>query len=210
MKFPSGTTGDVLRLIADHPLAWLVSNSIRGFEATPLPLLADTNADGELIALIGHCSRFNAQVEDLQIDDRAIVLFCGPQGYISPSLVSQANWVPTWNFAVAAISVKIEFEPDKTLTALDRLVEQMEADQPVGWTLADAGNRLEPLMSRIIGFRAHVTSIDARFKLGQEESAQSVSEIIAGLRNPSLKNWMQHFNADRVGSAPKSANEPIA
>ncbi len=210
MKFPSGTTNDLLRLIADHPLAWLVSNSTRGFDATPLPLLAETNADGELVALIGHCSRFNAQVEDLQYDGRAVVLFSGPHGYISPSMVSQKNWAPTWNFAVAAISVKVEFDPDSTLIAVDRLVEHMEADQPVGWNLADAGDRLEPLMSRIIGFRAHVRSIDARFKLGQEESAQSVSEIIAGLRDPSLKSWMQHFNADRVEAATAPAKERIA
>jgi transcriptional regulator len=209
MKFLPGTTDDLLRLIAEHPLAWLVSNSSRGFEATPLPMLAETNADGELVALIGHCSRFNAQVEDLQIDGRALLLFCGPHGYISPSMVSQKHWAPTWNFAVAVLSVEVEFEPDSTLTALDKLVEHLETDKAVPWTLADVGHRLEPLMSRIIGFRAHVRNIDARFKLGQEESTQSVSEIISNLRDPSLKSWMEHFNSDRLNAAMPSEKEPI-
>lgn len=207
MKFLPGSSDDLLRLIAEHPLAWLVSNSSRGFEATPLPLVAETNADGELVALIGHCSRFNAQVEDLHYDDRAVILFCGPHGYISPSMVSQKHWAPTWNFAVAVISVTVEFEPDSTLVAIDKLVEHMEADQVVPWTLADVGNRLEPLMSRIIGFRALVSSIDARFKLGQEESALSVSEIISNLRDPSLKSWMKQFNSERLDGATVSEKE---
>jgi transcriptional regulator len=201
---------DLLRLIAHHPLAWLVSISGRGFDATPLPLLAETDTDGELIALIGHCSRFNAQVEDLKQDDRALILFSGPQGYISPSMVSQKHWVPTWNFAVAAISVRVAFEPDNTMTAIEQLVDHAEADQPVSWTLADAGHRLEPMMTRIIGFRANVCRIDARFKLGQEESAQSVSEIISCLRDPSLKSWMQHFNSDRLEGGTVSDKEHIA
>jgi transcriptional regulator len=207
MKFLPGSSDDLLRLIAEHPLAWLVSNSSRGFEATPLPLVAETNADGELVALIGHCSRFNAQVEDLHHDDRAVILFCGPHGYISPSMVSQKHWAPTWNFAVAVISVTVEFEPDNTLVAIDKLVEHMEADQVVPWTLGDVGNRLEPLMSRIIGFRALVSSIDARFKLGQEESALSVSEIISNLRDPSLKSWMKQFNSERLDGAIVSEKE---
>lgn len=198
MKFPSGTMNDVLQLIADNPLAWLVTNSSSGFDATPLPLLPETNADGELIALIGHCSRFNAQVTDLQADNRALILFSGPNGYISPSLVSQKHWVPTWNFAVAMISVEVEFQSEHTLIAVDQLVQNMEADQSPGWSLADAGDRLEPLMSRIIGFRAHVRDIDARFKLGQDESIRSIAEIIDGVRNPSLKSWMQQFNSDRI------------
>lgn len=210
MKFLPGSSDDLLRLIAEHPLAWLVSNSSRGFEATPLPLVAETNADGELVALIGHCSRFNAQVEDLHHDDRAVILFCGPHGYISPSMVSQKHWAPTWNFAVAIISVTVKFDPDTTLPALDRLVEHMEAEQPTPWTLADVGNRLEPLMSRIIGFRAKVCGLDVRFKLGQEESTLSVSEIISNLREPSLKKWMKHFNSNRVDAAIAPEKEQSA
>ena len=39
---------DVRRLIADYPLAWLVS---RDFHASPLPLIAETDADGAVSSL---------------------------------------------------------------------------------------------------------------------------------------------------------------
>ena len=41
---------DIGRLIADYPLAWLVS---RDFHASPLPLLAETDANGVVTALFG-------------------------------------------------------------------------------------------------------------------------------------------------------------
>lgn len=198
MKFPQGTTADLLRLIAEYPLAWVVTHGAHGFDVTPLPLVAETNDAGELVALIGHCSRANQQVTDWVTDCRALLLFSGPQGYISPSMVSQKHWAPTWNFAVAAIAVDIELLPQETWSAVETLVTHAESDQPQPWAITDAGDRAGALMARIIGFRAHVRSIDARFKLGQDESAQSVSEIIAAVRDPSLKNWMQHFNSGRV------------
>ena len=41
---------DISRLIAGYPLAWIVS---RDFHASPLPLLAETGANGAVTALFG-------------------------------------------------------------------------------------------------------------------------------------------------------------
>ena len=197
MKLPSGTTADLLRLIAWHPLAWIVSDSSAGFDATPLPLLAETGADGELVALLGHYARSNPQVAALQAAPRALILFTGPQGYVSPELISQAHWAPTWNYAVAVIAAEIEFVAEETVSAVEQLVDTMEADRAAPWTMDRVGDRLDPMMRRIIAFRAHVRAVDARFKLGQDESLQSVSEIIQGIGEP-LAQWMRDFNAERL------------
>ena len=47
---PRRGDADALRLIADHPLAWLVS---RAFHASPLPLIAETDASGAILSLLG-------------------------------------------------------------------------------------------------------------------------------------------------------------
>jgi len=201
MKFAPGTTEDLLKLIADYPLAWLVSSEGDAFDAMPLPLLAETDDAGHLVALLGHCSRGNAQVAALRANPRAAVLFMGPQGYISPALVSQPRWVPTWNFAVAMITVDVEFVADETLKSVDRLTNAMEAGQPRPWTLADAGDRIEKLLPRIIAFRAHVRSIDARFKLGQEETPAVAAELVDGAADVALAAWMRRMNADRLPAA---------
>lgn len=198
MQFPSGTIEDLRDLIAQYPLAWLVTSGSGVFDAVPLPLLAETDADGRLVALFGHCSRGNAQVDALRADPRALVLFMGPQGYMSPGLVSQPRWVPTWNFAVAAITVDVEFVEEETLDSVERLTNMAEADKPRPWTLADAGDRIGSLLPRIIAFRAHVREIDARFKLGQEESPAVAADLIAGTADTGLSAWMWRMNADRL------------
>jgi transcriptional regulator len=202
MQFDPGTHADLLKLIAEHPLAWLVSRGTGKFEATPLPMLAETDGDGALVSLLGHCSRFNAQVSDLRADPSALLLFTGPQAYMSPEPVRQPRWVPTWNFAVAAIAVDVEFVEEETLAAIDSLTNAMEAGRARPWTLADAGERVAALLPRIIAFRAHVRGIDARFKLGQEESAATVSDLLAALPEGGLAEWMRRMNADRLAPVP--------
>jgi transcriptional regulator len=150
-----------------------------------------------IAALIGHCSRRNAQVAALQADPRAQVLFMGPQGYVSPALVSRPQWAPTWNFAVAVFAVTVAFDDPGTMPAVRRLTDHVEAGQEQPWRIEQAGDRLPHLMARIIGFRATVTASDARFKLGQEEDLELL-EILSGHADPALVGWMRRLNADRL------------
>ncbi|MGF7149101.1 transcriptional regulator [Sphingomonas zeicaulis] len=209
MQFSSGSTADLLKLIAEHPLAWLVNHGSAGFDATPLPMLAETDAEGRLVSLLGHCSRRNAQVAALQANPNAVLLFSGPHAYISPALVSKPRWVPTWNFAVAMIAVEVEFIEDETLSSVEQLTDTMEASQPNPWTIADAGERMAQLLPRIIAFRAHVRAIDARFKLGQDETAEVAAELIAGTDGTELSDWMRRMNADRL-PVPTTTQESLA
>ncbi|WP_371431826.1 FMN-binding negative transcriptional regulator [Novosphingobium sp.] len=199
MDFPSGTNGDLADLVAAYPLAWLTNSGPDGFFATPLPLIAETGPDGAIVALIGHCSRRNAQVAALRADPRAQILFMGPQGYVSPALVSRPHWAPTWNFAVAAFEVTVSFgEDSETLPAVRLLTAHAEAPQSPPWQVEDAGERLPNLLSRIISFRATVHATDARFKLGQEEDVDVLREILAAYPDPVMAGWMRRLNADRL------------
>jgi len=201
MDFPSGQADDLAELIRAYPLAWLVTCGEAGFEATPLPLLAETDEAGEVVVLIGHCSRANAQTAALRDNPRAFALFMGPQGYISPALVSKPKWVPTWNFAVAILALEVELQDDRTEDAVRLLTDSAEADQAHPWRLEDGGERVDGLMRRIIGFRAKVLAKDVRLKLGQEEDTATVREIIAGLQDGELADWMRRLNVDRLDVA---------
>jgi transcriptional regulator len=198
MKFPSGSTKDLLQLIREHPLAWLVSSREGHFQAIPLPLLAETDASGELTALFGHCSRANLQVEHLLANPRALALFSGPHGYMSPALVSNPVWVPTWNYAVAAIEVDVAFVEDETRESVVRLSDAMEEGRPDPWTIERASSRVEPMLGRIIAFRAHVRSTWASFKMGQDETLTALSELISGTGDDALAGWMSRMNAQRL------------
>jgi transcriptional regulator len=201
MKFEPRSNADFVRLIAEHPLAWVVSRGEQGFAATPLPLLSETDEEGRVTALFGHFALSNPHVEVLRASSAATILFMGPQGYISPEPVSQPQWAPTWNYAIAQFDVKVEFVPHENDVALERLVRAMEADRREPWTIARMGERYAQMVTRIVAFRAHVISTRGRFKLGQDESPQTLDEILAALGDQPLALWMRDFNSERGGSA---------
>ncbi|KTE05348.1 FMN-binding negative transcriptional regulator [Sphingopyxis sp. H115] len=179
------SAADIVQLVADYPLAWLVS---RDFHASPLPLLAETDDSGAIVALLGHCARRNPLVADFTADPRGLVLFNGPAGYVPTSLLSKPDWAPTWNYAVLRFTVEIEFVEDETRDAIERLVDKMEDG---AWSTARLGARYDKMLDQIIAFRAHVRSAEHSFKLGQDESPRGFTEIVAGHSDRTLAAWME-------------------
>lgn len=185
MSFTPRSPADVTALIGAYPLAWVVSTD---FDATPLPLLAECDAEGRLVSLFGHYARRNPQVGVFERDGSALILFNGPQGYISPALVSNPTWGPTWNYAVIRIVADLVFVPDETDASLRRLSAHLEADG--AWEVERMGVRYELLAQHIIAFRAKVRSCEAMYKLGQDEADPTFSEIIRGHRDSDLARMM--------------------
>ena len=178
-------SADIARLIADYPLAWLISGR---FNASPLPLIAECDASGAVAALFGHCALRNALVGDFRADPRGLILFNGPAAYIPTSLLSKPDWAPTWNYAVLRFTVEVEFVGDETREAIERLVAKMEGGV---WSTASLGARYEKMLDQIIAFRAHVRTVEHSFKLGQDESPQGFAEIVSGHPDPTLAAWME-------------------
>lgn len=202
MSFEPRSDADLARLIAEHPLAWVVSNGPDGFAATPLPLLAETDGHGRVTALFGHFALANPQVQMLRESPEATVLFSGPNGYISPEGISQPQWAPTWNYAIAQFNTEIELVPEENDRALDLLVTKMEADRKEPWTVSRMGDRYARMVPHIMAFRAHVKTSRGRFKLGQDERPETLKEVLGNLKDAELIRWMEDFN-----TPPDSANK---
>ncbi|WP_347259938.1 FMN-binding negative transcriptional regulator [Rudaea sp.] len=208
-RFSPRNDADVADLVTRHPLAFVVSHGGDRVHSTPLPMRIEHVDDGRIATLTGHIARANPQVAALQVDPRATLLFRGPQGYVSPSWFNDRTQAPTWNYVVANFAVRIDFLDDTA--SLERivrdLVDAMEAGRKRAWSVDDMGTRYAQLASRIVAFRATVTAIEAKFKLGQDERDDIYPEIIAGLRNEgdqdALIAMMQEFNAQRdAGKSP--------
>ena len=192
----------VLRLVLSHPLAWVVSLDGDGFRATPLPLRPRVGAGGRIEALEGHMARSNPLCAALQRDARALVLFSGPQGYISPSWLSDRTWAPTWNYAVVQFLVTLAFDetPARLDAHLQDLVSAMEQGRPGAWQPSEMGARYETLKRRIIPFVATVLEQRARFKLGQDERDAVFAEMTVALGrsgSDELLAWMRELNPGR-------------
>lgn len=190
--FDPKSPSDIATLIAQYPLAWLISGQ---FNAAPLPLLAETDETGQINSLLGHCGRRNLLVADLQRDARALILFQGPSGYISPQLLDDRNWGPTWNYASVQFLVDVTFVEDETRQAVEKLVAHCESGADAAWNVGELGARYHDMLGHIIAFRAKVISQKAVFKLGQDEKPAALAQIIHGLPDRTLADWMEDQNS---------------
>ena len=59
--YAARSEADVLRLVRQQPLAWIVSGAGEDFRATLLPILAEADGEGRITKLHGHFSRANDQ-----------------------------------------------------------------------------------------------------------------------------------------------------
>jgi transcriptional regulator len=182
---------DVTRLVEAYPLCWIVTGGAGDRLATPLPLLPEADDEGVVRSLLGHIPRAHPQCVALEGDPRATILCTGPQGYVSPRLVSNPTWGPTWNYAVCRFEVDVQFVPDEIDAALSRLAEALEGSGAGAWTTGRMGPRYEQLKPRIIAFRAHIRETHARFKLGQDENELTFGEIVEGHADAELAEWMR-------------------
>lgn len=192
----------VLRLVLGNPLAWVVALDDGGFRATPLPLRPRVGGDGRIEALEGHMGRSNPLCAALQRDARALILFSGPQGYISPSWVGNRTWAPTWNYTVVQFLTTVAFiEAPEWLDAhLHDLAAAMERGRPNAWHPSEMGARYETLRRLIVPFEAKVVEQRAKFKLGQDERDAIYGDITAGLERTGadeLLAWMRELNPGR-------------
>ena len=191
---------DIERLILEYPLAWVVSPGA-DLRATLLPLQAVKDA-GRMTGLIGHFARSNPQVQLLQREPRALILFLGTQAYISPSWMTDRTRAPTWNYVSAQFIVDIEFfeKPAEIEAHLRTLVGTMESGRSAAWTIEDMGARYRTLSRGVIGFIAHLRETRAKFKLGQDEPDGVFGDIMLGLERENsaeLLEWMRAYNSMR-------------
>lgn len=189
---------DLLQHLEEAPFAWLFSAGGETLQATPLPLLADTDSSGTVTSLTGHMARVNPHVELLRTHPRALITFLGPNSYISPSWCRDRKQAPSWNYVLSQFVVDVQLFEDDDFTheALRRLVECMEHARPDRWSMAELEERYDLLRRAIIGFRAHVVSANSRFKLGQNEKPDVFDDQVAALGangDTALARWMQRY-----------------
>lgn len=189
--------GDVRALVEAYPLAWVCAGDSAALDASLLPLIGVFDAGGRLVELIGHLMRSNPLYTALRHDPRATILFSGPDAYVSPEHAGRRDWAPTWNYTQVKVGADIRFDDAITEYSLKVLIEAMESGRAVPWDVAELGPRYQAMLSHIIGFRARVTWLSGKFKLGQDERPETLQAILGALAGEDIRLWMRRFNAGR-------------
>ena len=180
---------DVLHgLIQAHPFAQLVTAGRQGLQANPLPMLIDPQASPNG-TLRGHLARGNDQVAALRKAKRALVIFQGPQAYVSPawylSKAEHGKVVPTWNYvAVHAWGApRIIDDPAWLRRLVGDLTERHECGRPNPWSVSDAPEDfIAAQFKAIVGIEIPIDRIEGKWKVSQNRSEPDRRGVAEGLR----------------------------
>lgn len=179
--FREGDLEKVADFVRRHDFAALVAT---GQDGAPIAshLLVELQAgpDGNWL-VNGHMARGNPLWRALDPEREALLIFGGPNTYISPTWYGHLN-VPTWNYlAVHLYGRPRLIEPGEELQGiLARLTGRYEAQ---------GDYRLENLpadfvrkeMAGVMGFQIRVTRLEASFKLSQNRNDQDHASIVREL-----------------------------
>jgi len=141
--------------IGEHPLGQMVSSDGEQLRATAAALIvaapdADSAEDAPF-ELLRHLARRNPHADLVQDGAPAVIVFQGPNGYVSPRWNRENPSLPTWSYL--AVQVRGRFEPftdlDTTRRVLERTIAHMERHAESPWRLDDAPPELvEKLRAR--------------------------------------------------------------
>ncbi|MES2353608.1 MAG: FMN-binding negative transcriptional regulator [Pseudomonadota bacterium] len=175
-------------LIRARPFATLVTFSASGLNANHIPLLLSKEPSPHG-TLQGHVARSNPMWADFAKDVEALVVFQGPDTYITPSWYATKKQagkvVPTWNYvAVHAYgSLRIVDDPTWLRSQLEALTAHNEASFPQPWKIADAPHEyIEKLIGSIVGIEIVITKLYGKWKVSQNQPAQNRTTVVEGLQ----------------------------
>src|SRR5215207_2831199 len=121
-------------LMRARPFAALVSGGSMGLYATHLPTVLK---DAEPVGVVEcHLARANPHWKELAKGDEALMIFQGPEAYITPnwyaSKAEHGKVVPTWNYEAvhAEGPVEIVEDAERLRDFVSRLTAAKESAQP--------------------------------------------------------------------------------
>ncbi len=170
-------------LMRAYPFALLLTVFEGHIEATHLPFLFDA-ARGERGTLTAHMARANPHWRRFDGERESLVVFTGPQAYVSPSWYEKPTEVPTWNYAVvhAHGRPQVITEKARVRAMLEVLVTEHEARNPQPWCTADAGeDYINDQMNYITTFEMPIERLEGKFKLSQNRNAADRAGVIEAL-----------------------------
>jgi len=163
-----------------NPFAILISSTNEGPFATHAPV-SIREAGGQLLVR-GHVAKANLHWKHLEMQAQCLTIFHGPHSYISPSLYTTRESVPTWNYGAVHVygNARVFSAPEELLGVLHELMHMFEPAYAEQWESLEEAYR-QRMLSHIVGFEITVTKIEAKFKLSQNRTREEQANIIASL-----------------------------
>lgn len=179
---------DVLHgLMTAYPLATLITAGSNGLLANLIPF--SLHAGGEHGILRAHLAQGNKQLDALRESGEALVVFQGPECYVTPSWypskAEHGKVVPTWNYAMVQVRGTPRVIDDVTWlrAQLEQLTGNLENKREQPWKMSDAPDDFIAAQCKgIAGVEIPIRSIEGKLKLSQNRLPLDRQGVMDGMR----------------------------
>jgi transcriptional regulator len=175
-------------LIRAHPLGLLVTAGPGGLMANHVPFLIYPDAS-ERGTLRVHLARANPQLAELAVVDQCLVVFQGPQDYVTPSWYATkretGKVVPTWNYVTVHVwgRPRVRDDADWLRRQIGDLTGQQEGTRAQPWLVEDApADYVTAQIKGIVGVEIPIARIEGKWKVSQNRPAADRAGVVAGFR----------------------------
>lgn len=175
-------------LIRDQGFGILVVAGGAGIEVNHVPFYLNTSGDSPFGVLECHVARKNAVWQQVEAGADILVIFQGPNAYVSPSWYATkaetGRVVPTWNYQAVHVTgqAKVIHDPDWLLGHVSRLTDHHESGREAPWSVGDAPQDFtERLTQSIVGFEITVEKMTGKRKASQNQPERNRAGVIEGL-----------------------------
>jgi transcriptional regulator len=176
------------RLMRQHPLGTLVTLESGGLNANHIPFEFDADL-APFGVLRAHVPRANPVWREASAEVDALVVFQGPQTYITPSWYATkqetGRAVPTYNYMVVHAYGPLRVIDDAVwLRAhLERLTGHFENRRADPWKVSDAPDEyIAKLLTALVGIEIPITRLLGKWKVSQNQPQANRVGVERGLR----------------------------
>ena len=177
------------QLIHHNSFATLVTNIDNGISIDHIPMLILPDQSGASAGVLqGHLARPNPLVKKIGEGLETVVVFQGPDSYITPSWYPSkkvhGKVVPTWNYAVVHVRGVLTLKDDSEWLRdlVSRLTDHQESERPTPWKVTDApADFVTEQLQAIVGIELVISSIEGKWKVSQNKTEEDSAGVVSGI-----------------------------
>lgn len=173
---------DAIAFARANPFVILISTTDGGPFASHIPVVIPEPHDQDQLIIRGHFAKANPHWRHLEAQPECLTIFHGAHSYISPSLYTNRESVPTWNYGAVHVygTARLYSSPESLQGMLHELMGTFEPAYADQWASLGETYR-QRMLSHIVGFEITATQVEAKFKLSQNRTKEEQSNVMAAL-----------------------------
>jgi transcriptional regulator len=185
------------KIVRDHPLGVLVTQTPEGLDANHIPFELDVDRG----LLTAHVARANPVWKQCVDGADVLVIFRGGESYISPNWYPSKHelhrQVPTWNYEVVHVHGRLRVQDEERFVrgVVARLTRTHEAAEPQPWKMSDsAPDYIDGMLKAIVGIEVAITRWEGKSKLSQNREDRdrlNAADTLARQGNAELAQSMR-------------------